>query len=106
MTSVQELLSAVKANLIVEHNHDDQLLLALISNAVGYAEDYQHLPPGHYQTSEMSRATRQAIIMLASHFYESRDGSTAGFWGDNPQAAGAVWDAVNRLLILGREWIV
>lgn len=106
MTSAQELLAQVKANLIVEHNHDDQLLLGLIRNALGYAEDYQHLPSGHYQTSEMSPATRQAIIMLASHFYESRDGSTAGFWGDNPQAASAVWDAVNRLLILDREWKV
>lgn len=106
MTSAQELLTQVKANLIVEHNHDDQLLLGLIGNAVGYAEDYQHLPPGHYNGNDMSPATRQAIIMLASHFYESRDGSTAGFWGDNPGAAASVWDAVNRLLILGREWKV
>lgn len=106
MTSAQELLTQVKANLIVEHNHDDKLLLALIENAVGYAEDYQHLPQGHYNGNDMSPATRQAIIMLTSHFYESRDGSTAGFWGDNPSAAGAVWDAVNRLLILDREWKV
>lgn len=106
MTSAQELLAQVKANLILEHNYDDQLLLALIENAIGYAEDYQHLPPGHYNGNDMSPATRQAIIMLTSHFYESRDGSTAGFWGDNPGAAQAVWDAVNRLLILDREWKV
>jgi len=54
----------------------------------------------------MSPTTEQAIIMLASHFYESRDGSTAGFFGDNPQAASQVWDTVNLLLRLDRDWKV
>ena len=54
----------------------------------------------------MPGSTRQAIVMLASHFYESRDGSTAGVWNDKPDAAKAVWVAVNRLLVLEREWKV
>ena len=29
--------------------------------------------------------------MLASHFYESRDGSTGGFFSDNVQAGQQVW---------------
>jgi hypothetical protein len=44
--------------------------------------------------------------MLASHFYESRDGSTGGFFADNTQAADQVWKAVNKLLILDRDWKV
>ena len=101
-----ELLPLVKHNLILETSEDDDLLTSLISAAVDYATDYQHLPTGHYKDHEASQTTKQAVIMLASHFYESRDGSTAGFWGDNPQAAGSVWDAVNRLLRLDREWKV
>ena len=101
-----ELLPLVKQNLILESSEDDGLLTSLISAAVDYATDYQHLPSGYYQQHEASQTTRQAVIMLASHFYESRDGSTAGFWGDNPQAATSVWDAVNRLLRLDREWKV
>ena len=54
----------------------------------------------------MSGATRQGIVMLASHLYESRDGSTAGFWADKPDAARAVWNAVNNLLRLDRDWKV
>ncbi len=33
----------------------------------------------------MPATTEQAVIMLASHFYESRDGSTGGFFADNTQ---------------------
>ena len=50
--------------------------------------------------------TEQAIIMLASHFYESRDGSTAGFFSDNVNASSQVWNTVNLLLRLDRRWQV
>ena len=46
----------------------------------------------------------QGIIMLASHFYESRDGSTAGFWGDNVQAGKQVWDTCNMLFRMEKSW--
>jgi hypothetical protein len=41
--------------------------------------------------------------MLSSHFYESRDGSTGGFFADNPNSAAQVWQAVNRLLALNKN---
>ena len=44
--------------------------------------------------------------MLVSHFYESRDGSTGGFFADNTNAANNVWLTVNRLLLLNKEWRV
>ena len=76
------LLEKVKANLILEHSADDALLQGYIAT------------------------TEQAVIMLASHFYESRDGSTGGFFADNVQAGQQVWNTVNLLLRLDREWKV
>lgn len=101
-----ELIDQVKANLLITFDDDDQLIGALINAATSYACSFQHLPENHYETHEMSGATRQGIVMLASHFYESRDGSTAGFWSDKPDAARAVWNAVNNLLRLDRDWKV
>ena len=77
-----------------------------INAAVSYAESYQHLEQGYYTDNPMSATTEQAVIMLSSHFYESRDGSTGGFFGDNVQAGKQVWDTVNMLLRLDRRWIV
>ncbi|ARU45735.1 head-tail connector protein [Corynebacterium silvaticum] len=105
MTAV-DLVAQVKANLLITFDDDDTLIGALVNAATSYATSYQHLPEGHYEQTAMSGATRQGIVMLASHFYESRDGSTAGFWADKPDAAKAVWDAVNNLLRLDRNWKV
>jgi len=102
--TVSELLPKVKANLILEHGADDDLLKGFIRAAVYYAESYQHLPREHYRTKPLPPTTEQAIIMLSSHFYESRDGSTAGFFGDNTNAAKQVWDTVNMLLRLDRNY--
>lgn len=100
------LLEKVKANLILDGNADDELLQLYIDAAVSYAESYQHLTAGTYGGAAMPPTTEQAIIMLASHFYESRDGSTGGFWGDNVQAGQQVWNTVNLLLRLDRVWKV
>ena len=100
------LLAKVKANLIVEHNQDDTLLQCYITAAVSYAEGYQHLAAGYYDENDMSANTEQAIIMLASHYYESRDGSTGGFFADSTAAGEMVWKTVNNLLRLEREWKV
>ena len=103
---MSELLTKVKQNLILEHSADDALLKSYITAAVSYAESYQHIPEGTYKETAMPATTEQAVIMLASHFYESRDGSTGGFFADNPQAANQVWNTVNLLLRLDRDWKV
>ncbi|MCL1796379.1 MAG: head-tail connector protein [Clostridia bacterium] len=101
-----ELLMKVKENLILQHNEDDALLLRLIAAAISYAESYQHVPEGAYASLPMPATTEQAIIMLSGHFYESRDGSTAGFFADSVQAGQQVWNTVNTLLRLDRAWRV
>lgn len=103
---MEELLQKVKANLILDHTADDDLLQSYITAAVSYAESYQHIPEGSYAESPMPPTTEQAVVMLASHFYESRDGSTGGFFADNPQAAQQVWHTVDLLLRLDRRWQV
>ena len=103
---MDELLTKVKQNLILEHTADDALLNSYITAAVSYAESYQHIPEGFYKSNPMPPTTEQAIIMLSSHFYESRDGSTGGFFADSVQAGQQVWNTVNLLLRLDRNWLV
>lgn len=103
---MEELLTKVKQNLILEHTADDVLLNSYITAAVSYAESYQHIPEGYYKSNPMPPTTEQAVIMLSSHFYESRDGSTGGFFADNVQAGQQVWNTVNLLLRLDRNWLV
>ena len=101
-----QLIDRVKQNLILSHSEDDSLIGGYIEAAVSYAEGYQHLDKGYYLENEMSAHTEQAVIMLASHFYESRDGSTGGFFNDKVDAAKQTWNAANTLLRLDREWKV
>ena len=101
-----ELLQKVKQNLILEHNADDELLKMYITAAVSYAESYQHIPENYYNENPMPPTTEKAVIMLASHFYESRDGSTGGFFADSTNASAQVWNTVNLLLRLDRRWQV
>lgn len=101
-----ELLQKVKQNLILEHNEDDELLKMYITAAISYAESYQHIPENFYSENSMPPTTEQAVIMLASHFYESRDGSTGGFFADSTNASAQVWNTVNLLLRLDRDWKV
>ena len=103
---MSELLNKVKENLILEHSADDELIERFITAAISYAESYQHIPEGHYRNNRMPPTTEQAVVMLTSHLYESRDGSTGGFFADNVQAGQQVWNTVNMLLRLDREWKV
>ena len=103
---MEALLLKLKQNLILEHSADDALLQSYITAAVAYAESYQHIPEGSYSSGGMPPTTQQAVIMLASHFYESRDGSTGGFFADNVQAGEQVFKTVNLLLRLDRDWKV
>jgi len=100
------LLEKVKQNLIVTHNEDDALLEGFITAAISYAKGYQHLGTDFYTENTMSPTTEQGVIMLASHFYESRDGSTGGFFNDNVSASQQVWKTVHLLLRMGKEWQV
>ena len=86
------LLEKVKANLILEHSADDALLQNYITAAVSYAESYQHIQEGYYTENAMPATTEQAVIMLA--------------FADNTNAAQQVWNTVNLLLRLDREWKV
>ena len=104
--TANDLLEQVKQNLIITFSDDDSLIISFISAAISYAEGYQHLEEGYYKKNEMSERTRQAIIMLSTHFYESRDGSTGGFFADNTNASEQTYRTVNRLLMLDRDWKV
>jgi len=101
-----DMLRRAKENMIVGHNRDDQLIEELIRSAVSYAEEYQHLEEGRYERKKMPKTTEQAVIMLTSHWYESRDGGTAGFFGDNVSASSNIMETVNALLIRNRVWEV
>lgn len=100
---MDSLLEKVKSNLIITHGEDDELLRGFLLSAIGYAEGYQKRK---YRKGNIPPTTEQAIIMLASHLYESRDGSTAGFFSGHAGATQQVWDAVNRLLAMGKRWQV
>lgn len=51
------LIEKVKANLILEHDKDDELLEMYIDAAISYAESYQHLKEGYYSENTMSPVT-------------------------------------------------
>ena len=40
---MNELLTKVKQNLILEHSADDELIKGFITATVSYAESYQHI---------------------------------------------------------------
>ncbi|WP_031537234.1 head-tail connector protein [Bacillus sp. MB2021] len=103
---MDELLLKVKQNLILNHDEDDVLLSGFITAAVSYAESYQKKSDGFYNENPMHPTTEQAVIMLSSHFYESRDGSTGGFFADNVEASKQVWNVVNMLLRLNKDVII
>jgi hypothetical protein len=98
------LLEKLKKNLIIEHDQDDSLLLGFLMGAVSYAESKQKKPDGTFAREQMPPVTEQAVIMLASSFYESRDGSTAGFFADSTAAGAQSWETIDRLLMLDKDW--
>lgn len=97
------LIEKVKKNLVLEHDGDDQLLESYITAATAYAEGYQRKSVGYYEEQFMDPITEQAVIMLSSHFYESRDGSTGGFFHDKVDASDQVWEVVRMLLRLNKD---
>ena len=104
--TANDLLPQVKSNLVITFDDDDSLLVSLIAAAISYAEGYQHVGAGYYGTHPMAETTRQGIVMLASHFYESRDGSSGGFFASSTAASEQAMATVNSLLRLDRDWKV
>ena len=99
MKFVDDLLPRVKKNLIIEHCDDDELLSDLIRSALDYAKTYQNkkrwgrsLPP----------TTEQALVMLVSFWFESRDGGNGGFM---TSAKGEeILRSIKWLLSLGKDY--
>ena len=111
MELINALLPKLKMNLILQHGEDDEFLRGVILAALSYAEIYQRKPTGAYTMEPvagdtMKPTTEQAVIMLASHLYESRDGSTGGFFADSPSAARQSLETVDRMLALDKEYVV
>jgi uncharacterized phage protein (predicted DNA packaging) len=100
------LIEKVKKNLILEHSEDDELIESYIASATAYAESYQKKATGYYVENPMDPTTEQAVIMLSSHFYVSRDGSTGGFYQDKVDASRQVWEVVNLLLRINRDVVI
>ena len=98
------LLELTKANLMISNTADDELISSYIDAAQAYAERHQHLDEGYYTANSATGATRQAIVMLASFYYESRDGGSGGYFGESPAEAVQVMDTVDRILALGKDW--
>lgn len=101
-----ELINAVKLNLIINSDEDNDLIDMYITAAIDYAEKYQHIVAGYYSQNKLPPTTAQAVVMLASFLYESRTGGTGGFFADSVTAAQNTWNAVNLLLRLDRDWQV
>ena len=59
---MDELLTKVKQNLILEHPADDELVKGFITAAVSYAESYQHVEQGYYSNNPMPPTTEQAVM--------------------------------------------
>ena len=55
------LLEKVKANLILEHDEDDELLQQYIDAAVSYAEGYQHLTVGNRRVNIL---LQQFVVLI------------------------------------------
>ena len=68
MIRMHELLHDLKSNLVLEHDEDDLMLRGYLTAAIDYAESYQHREPEYYDVHAMSASTRQAVLLLASHF--------------------------------------
>ena len=97
------LLEKVKKNLVLEHDEDDVLLRHYIAAALCYAEGYQKRK---YGRRKLPPTTEHAVIILATHFYESRDGATGGFFNNFVGAPNNIWNTVHRLLMMEKAWQV
>jgi len=97
---IDELLAKVKQNLIITFDNDDDLIREKIRNAVDYAAHFTHTE----LTDDLKSLTEAAIIVLASHWYESRDASSGGYFGDRTDAAKQIMETVDNMLRMEKDW--
>ncbi len=102
----QTLLAKVKANLVIEHDRDDEILWLHLNAAMDYAGKFQHKDLAYYKTHRMSPSTLQAVIMLAGFYYESKDGGAGGFFTPTATAAKQTQECVINLLRLDKDWVL
>ena len=86
----------LRAQLNLDSDHDDALLSQKIDAAEAYCASYV----GGYLADPYSAAVKQAVIMLAAYWYESREAATVG---GNPYV---VPFGVHDLLQAHRMWVV
>ena len=99
------MLDKVKENLRLPYDDEDDLLERFIRSAVAFAERNQHRDYGFYQTNPMQHDTELAVVMLASHYFETRDGA-GGLTGNRADASQNTMKAVQQLLSGDREPVV
>lgn len=110
--SADDMIALVRANLILDDDNLDErdydLLSQMVSAAVSYAEGFQNLPDGYYSGDghSMTENTKRAVVMKASHFWESRDSAAGGMWGESAKASEQSNSAIDALLRLDRDWRV
>ncbi|GHV48700.1 hypothetical protein FACS189499_08660 [Clostridia bacterium] len=97
----ESILLKVKANAVIAFDDDDELIHGYIRAALDYAKAYQKVK--RWTAANIPPSTEQAVIILATHWYESRDGSTGGFFADTASAGGRVWETVQTLLKINRN---
>ena len=102
----QAMLAKVKANLVIEHGRDDTILSAHVRAAMDYAGKFQHKDDSFYNTHDMSPVTEQAVIMLASFYFESKDGGAGGFFTPTAVAAQQAQKSVDNLLRMDKDWVM
>lgn len=102
----QAVLANVKANLVIDHGQDDGILRLHVQAAMDYAGKFQHKDDSYYNTHDMSPVTEQAVVMLASFYFESKDGGTGGFFTPTTTAAQQTQKCVDNMLRLDKDWVV
>ena len=82
---MDELLSKVKANLILEHKADDALLKSYITAAVSYAESYQHIPEGYTRRTQCHRPQSKLSSCCRPTFMKAGTAALAAFLQITPE---------------------
>lgn len=89
-------VALLKAQLYIEHDLDDALLTQKLDAAEGYVAAFI----GGTLPDPVPPAMLQAVLMLAAHWFETREAAVAG------SAPASVPYGVGELLQSYRRWVV